>query len=80
MAKKLTIKEQIKRLEAFQSLIEDAERNIEYWRVNARDYYNQSTDEEGNVNENSYSYDQYLEYKAKADALEAVIEEISNLL
>lgn len=80
MAKRLTIKEQIKRLEAFQEIIEDAERSLEYKRDSSKEYYDQSLDADGNPNEDSYSYSQYLEYKAKADALETVIEEIKELV
>ena len=80
MAKKnLTIEEKIARLEGIKTLLNYLDEQISYKANWANDYLEQSKDETGEVDEESYNYERYTKTLVEKEALEILREEIEEL-
>ena len=80
MAKRTrTIKEQIKRLEVIQDLIEHVEERIEARESWADRQLEQAKNEDGEIDESGYEYRCYLDYMDDIEASKKVLEELQDL-
>ena len=79
MAKTLSVKEKIKRLEAIQDMIENCNRVIENREEWAQRSLDACTDEEGNVDESKYEYSSYLDYQLEIAAYKDLLEDLNDL-
>ena len=76
---KETIQERINKLEAIQYLITQSELRVQYFENDAKEYLEQCTDENGNIDESNWRYEYYEELKQKVNAYNKVIEELEDL-